>query len=189
MKNIIIILTFWGVVSVQAQQIVDIDTYNIGDTTNKYYKDINNIYPTFTGTWEYTYGNHTFRVILWKETMAPLYSDENSYMDKIYGKFLLIENTGSVIGGEVICNSVKYFPQSDYTSNVVIIGHAETTAGFGAYFEDTCATGSVLTAGLSFKIIDNNTTPLQAEWKLAHRQLFTGESFSVPENCIITKVE
>lgn len=188
MKNIIFFLSFILTFSLQAQEVVDITNLNTGNNNNKYFKDINNNYATFIGTWENATDNITFRVILWKETMVPHPLYINSYIDEIHGRFLLIENMGTV-NEQIVCDSIKYFSQSDSTSNVVINGLAGGNTVMTAYLEDTCSTGGILTGGLSFKIIDNNTIPLQAEWKIKHRQLFDGESFTIPLDCIMTKIE
>src|SRR5690606_37146106 len=112
MKNIlkIIILFFFYTVS-YAQITVNLDTFNSGNKNDKYFKDLDNNYQTYIGTWENVTGNITFRVILWKETMAPLTTNTNSFIDKIYGRFLIIENEGTL--SETTCNSVKYYPQSN----------------------------------------------------------------------------
>jgi hypothetical protein len=185
-KTILITLLF---INCKAQTTVNIDTYNQSNNTNKYFKDINNNYQNFVGTWENTTGNITFRIILWKETMKQLPNETNSFMDEIHGRFLIILNAGTP--SEVtVHNSVKYYPQNGYTSNSVINGDARNSTIAGGYFEDSCANGGngILTAGFKMTIINTGNTPLQAQWLVkSSRQLYSGESFTVPTNVVLTK--
>lgn len=190
MKNIIKILALFLIISCKAQTTVNLNTFNIGDNTNKYFKDIDNNFANFVGTWENTTGNSTFRVILWKEAMRPLLTIENSFIDEIYGKFMIIQNAG--LPNEVILhNSVKYFPQNDITSTWSLVGSPYNATLYGAYFEDTCANGGngVLNGNVRMKITNLGSTSLNAHWQVkSSSQLFSGEYFSVPTDCILTKV-
>ncbi|WP_456437872.1 DUF6705 family protein [Psychroserpens sp.] len=57
--------------------------------TDTYYKDINNFMNPFEGTWIYTNGNTTFKIVLRKEAM--LYTGK-FYKDYIKGEYQYIEN-------------------------------------------------------------------------------------------------
>jgi len=55
--------------------------------------------------------------------MRPLLGEQNSFIDRIFGKYLIIQNVGTP--SEVILyNSIKYFPQNGYTSDWVLMGKA-----------------------------------------------------------------
>lgn len=56
---------------------------------NAYYKDVNNYLNPFEGTWFYTNGNTTLKIVLQKMTMAanPVY-----YEDLLIGEYQYIEN-------------------------------------------------------------------------------------------------
>lgn len=189
MKNIIKIITLLLFISCKAQTIVNVNTYNQGDNSNKYFKDINNNYQNFIGTWENTYGNLTFRLEIWKNSNIEMPNESNSRIDLLNAKFSIIKfiNTPSEI---VLHNSVKYFPQNGYTSNNVMIAFALNNYSFSGFFTDTCANGGagVLDASFSFEILNIGNTPLQAQWKLKSvGQLSSEEFFTVPTNCILIK--
>ncbi|MCW1147045.1 DUF6705 family protein [Flavobacterium lacisediminis] len=190
MKNIFKILILFTFISCKAQTIVNINTYNIGDNTNKYFKDLDNNFTNFVGTWENTTGDITFRVILWKESMKPLVTENNSFMDRLYGKFQIIQNAD--LPNEIIIhNSVKYFPQNDITSTWSIFGTPYNSTVYGAYLEDTCANGGsgVLEGNVKMEITNLGNTPLNAHWTVKSvRPLHSGENFSVPMNIVLTKV-
>lgn len=62
-----------------------------------YYKDINNNFNLFLGTWISQIGANTFVVTLWKETKLPA-KDRNDeilyYRDEIFGHYKLVQNYG-----------------------------------------------------------------------------------------------
>ncbi|MBD3724680.1 MAG: hypothetical protein IE891_07860 [Flavobacteriaceae bacterium] len=190
MKNIIKILALFLIISCKAQTTVNLNTYNIGNNSNKYFKDLDNNFANFVGTWENTTGNITFRVILWKESMKPLLTEENSFMDRLFGKFLIIQDAG--LPNEVVLhNSVKYFAQNNLTSTWSLLGNPYNSTIYSAYLEDTCANGGngVLSGKAKMEITNLGTIPLNAHWTVkSSRQLFSGEYFSVPTDIILTKV-
>ncbi len=173
----------------QTPTTVNINTYPEQNDSNKYYKDINNNYPNFIGTWENTTGNITFRLILWKVTQDPNPNSVNSFMDRIFGKYLIIQNVGST-NEHILYNSVKYFPQSNTTTNWSLMGKASNNTLSDGYFEDTNANNGtgILTSGYSLEILNFGSLPLQARWEITStKHLQPGESFTVPTNCILTK--
>lgn len=189
MKNTIKILAIFFIISCKAQTIVNLNTFNIGDNSNKYFKDLDNNFVNFVGTWENTTGNITFRVIIWKEAESQLLTEENSYMDRLFGKFLLIQNAG-LPNELIIHNSVKYYSQSNTTTNWSLIGSPGDPNLFIAYLMDTCANGgNSVIEGKATLEINSSTTPLNIHWKVkSFRQLNNGEYLSVPIDCILTKV-
>ena len=190
MKNIIKILALFLIISCKAQTIVNIDAYGIGDNSNKYFKDLDSNYSNFIGTWENTTGSITFRLIMWKVENDPLTSISNSFMDRIYGKYLIVQNAG--MPNEIILfDSIKYFPQSNYVTNWVLLGKATSSIFASGSFIDTNANNgtNVIDGTFNFEILNIGNTPLQARWKIKSiGSLFTGEFFTVPTDCILTKV-
>ena len=173
------------------QKIVDVSEYTnqLNLTPNLYYKDLNNIFSSYIGTWENTTGNITFRLILWKVTQDPNPNSVNSFMDRIFGKYLIIQNVGST-NEHKLYNSVKYFPQSNTTTNWSLMGKASNNTLSDGYFEDTNANNGtgILTSGYSLEILNFGSLPLQARWEITStKHLQPGESFTVPTNCILTK--
>ncbi len=190
MKTIYSILLALLFANCQAQTIVNINTQNRGNYSNKYFKDINNNFQNFEGTWENTTGNKTFRVIIWKEEKVALPKEENAFEDKLYGRFLIIQNAGT--SSEVILhNSVKYYPQNNITTNWSLLGSALDSNVFGTYIMDTCANGGdgVIDGTAKMEITNFGSTPSTAHWTVKSvLQLQPGQSFSVPTDCILTKV-
>ena len=192
MKNIlkIILILLFVNCKAQTQTVVNINTYNSGNNSNKYFKDINNNYANFVGTWENTTGNITFRLIIWEETKNVLANEVNSSMDELKGSYKIIQNEGT--SSEVILyNSVKYFSQSNYTTTWSLLGDAMNSTIAGGYFEDTCANAGtgILSGEFKIEIINLGTTPIQANWLIkSSRNLFPGESFTVPTDAVLTKV-
>jgi hypothetical protein len=89
MKTLYII--FFISTSIFAQSpIIDIEEYTYkSEIENAYYKDINNYFNDFEGTWLYTNGNTSLKIVLTKETMQ--YTGK-FYTDGITGEYQYIEN-------------------------------------------------------------------------------------------------
>jgi hypothetical protein len=186
----------------KAQTEVDLSLYNQVDNNNKYFKDLNNYYGNFIGTWENTSGNRTFRLILWKQTKRQVTISNNCFMDRILGRFLIILNAGTS-NEQIIHNSVKYFPQSNTTSESILYGRAINNNRLSGYFEDTCASigdsdtpdintvqnQSIIAGWFRLTLTNNGSIPTTAIWKIkSERQLQSNEFFSVPIECVMTKV-
>lgn len=70
--------------------VIDIEDLDF-DTSmvNAYYKDINNFYDTFEGTWVYTNGNTSFKIVL---TKVDMQYTGRFYLDEMIGEYQYIEN-------------------------------------------------------------------------------------------------
>lgn len=171
---------------IYSQNIVDIANYSHNNLDNVYYKDFTT-YQNFIGTWENLNGNITFRVVLWK-VLHQQYPGNNLYLDLIHGSYLIIKNAGTS-NEQILYNSVKYYPQNDYTSDFILQGKAINSTSFSGFFWDTNANGGngVLEGGSRFTKID--PSGLHAHWEIKpETPLKLGESFTVPTDCILTKV-
>ena len=171
----------------KAQTTVNINTFNQEDNSNKYFKDLNNYRQNFVGIWENTTDTTTFRLILFLNNEKPMGSPIDYYKDFIGGKFQIIENAGT--SQEIIIHdSVKTFPNGITTSDV-FLGNAGPT-GLAGYFDDTCASGGedVQSGFFSLDIININSIPLQAHWKIKKAGLILGRYYSMPKDVIMTKV-
>ena len=91
----IIILFFFATTSGLAQSpVIDIhSTHDYGDIPNAYYKDIENFYGQFVGTWVFSQNNRTLKVVFQKKEMfydniPPV----SYYSDFLVGEFQYIEN-------------------------------------------------------------------------------------------------
>jgi Family of unknown function (DUF6705) len=93
MKKILIIALTITTVNGMAQQIVplfgDADIYI--SNSGHYYKDVDNDFDKFVGTWKWTENNSSFTIILKKIT--NMYDEEaNFYEDFLMGEYQYIEN-------------------------------------------------------------------------------------------------
>jgi len=87
MKKIkITIILLLLTVAINAQSpIIDIEEYSFRNSVeNAYYKDIHNYFDPFMGTWLYTNGSESFKIVLTKELM--LYTGK-FYTDYITGEY------------------------------------------------------------------------------------------------------
>ena len=95
MKNIytylIIVLLTTIQVNSQTSIIALEDIYTNPVSVNDYYQDTNSYLNQFTGTWQYTNGNTTFRIVLSKATMVYDRTNE-CHLDAIVGEYKYVEN-------------------------------------------------------------------------------------------------
>lgn len=94
MKNIFkLLLILFITISCKAQSpIFDIMDFQhrIQDINGAYYKDINNLLDPFVGTYLYTNGNTTLKIVLQKKTMS--FALNKYYEDVLIGEYQYIEN-------------------------------------------------------------------------------------------------
>ncbi|THF51845.1 hypothetical protein E6C50_08820 [Flavobacterium supellecticarium] len=64
----------------------------IGKVENAYYKDVNGLLNQYVGTWIYSNGNTTLKIIFIKKPMTYVSSFKNYYEDYLVGEFQYIEN-------------------------------------------------------------------------------------------------
>ncbi len=128
MKHIlIIVIATFSLLNCKAQSpilpINDLGRHNID---NAYYKDLNNELNDFEGTWLYTNGNTSLKIVLVKK---PMYFNGDYYQDLIIGEYQYIEdgvekiNTlaslnldlgySHEITGNSILNTCFYLPTDD----------------------------------------------------------------------------
>ena len=92
MKNIYTLFIILTVLNCKAQSpIIDIEDYSYRNNSqeNAYYKDVNNFFNAFEGTWIYTNGNTSFKIVIEKTVMR--YTGK-FYKDGIKGEYQYIEN-------------------------------------------------------------------------------------------------
>lgn len=188
MKNIYkIIIVSLLFINCKAQSIVDFETFNQGDNSNKYFKDINNNFANFTGTWQNTTGNLTFRVNLWKVTKEPFIIENNCYMDIIKGSYQIIQDMGTP-NETVLHNSVKTTPNGVW-EYIINIGTSDGV-GAGGSIDDNCAVNATyLTGRLTMMITNPGASPPIAHWTVVRKgPTFGGATFTVPTDIILTKI-
>jgi len=90
MKNTLILLTFIFSLPMYAQSSLrSLENWNGEIEQGAYYKDLNNVMDNFEGTWLYTNGTTSLKIILVKKTM---FFDEEYYEDLMIGEYQYIEN-------------------------------------------------------------------------------------------------
>jgi len=107
--------------------IINLDGWDGEGIENAYYKDTSNFINPFEGTWVYTNGNTSFKIVLIKETM--LYTGK-FYVDYLSGEYQYIENGvekantlnntdpyAQGIGGNSLVKSTSRPPCSDCPAN------------------------------------------------------------------------
>lgn len=67
MKNLIRLLIMFTAMQVQSQTVEPVEKFfQFSNTNNVYFKDVNNIFEKFLGTWEYINGPHSLRILVTK---------------------------------------------------------------------------------------------------------------------------
>ena len=93
MKKIILNTFLLIAITVNSQTIVPLESYDGTREPNSYYQDINNVLDPFIGTWEFTEGSTTFRIVLNKAIMTEVPNTEVPYFEDIlYGEYKYVQN-------------------------------------------------------------------------------------------------
>jgi len=90
MKNLIKIIIVLFTINIFGQTIVDIEEmpFAFDGVENTYYKDINNYINVFEGTWIYTNGDTTFKLVLEKKEMMA--NEVVYFQDYLVGEYQYI---------------------------------------------------------------------------------------------------
>ena len=115
-KYIIIILAILTVYACKAQM-TTVSTYDANHFGNNgtYYKDTYNDYNRFEGTWLYTNGNTSFKLVLQKKEMVHFLEPDfnmDYYVDMIAGEYQYIEN------GVELVNTLSNLSNTDNIYNI-----------------------------------------------------------------------
>ena len=161
-----------------------------------YYKDVNNYFTPFIGTWIYQNGNQTFIIRFWKETKVGYpNSSPKYYVDELAGHYKLVENYGQP-NEQIIYTSQKNIGNSitPWTTIVtanqpiesfIISGFVYDVAGD---LNPNYPTG--VKGNLDMRI--NPANPNTAQWKVTLPQGMRGmdqpSTFTIPTNVTLTKV-
>ena len=94
MKKILIIVLFLAFQYESQSQTINLPEWKGENITNSYLKDVNNIFDQFEGTWLYTNGNTSLKIILVKKTMCY---NGKYYEDLLVGEYQYIKNGSEII--------------------------------------------------------------------------------------------
>jgi hypothetical protein len=123
MKKLIKTILFLSLISCSAQTpILNIAEDNGNQINGAYYKDINNLLDPFTGTYIYTNGNESFKIVLQKKTMSSV---NNIYFeDLIIGEYQYIKDGIEIVNSLPKLNQV-FINQSlhNISGNLILIGN------------------------------------------------------------------
>lgn len=180
-----------------AQTIVNLNAFNQGDNSGKYFKDIDNNFNPFLGIWEWQNGNQIFRVELWKVEMKENKNgnEPSFYLDKIQGHFEMVES--GVQGQQLETNiytSNKNVGDKDYYWPPVINLSSTNGTSCGGIIIDNIAVNNEYWYGLKGKLIIkliDGTNPLKANWKVTLLEGIYGinqpTEFIIPTDIVLTK--
>ena len=164
-----------------------VTTYeNLKNLTNngKYFKDTENRYDQWIGTWQYQDGSITFKIVIQKFTGIYFTKNEfhlpiNCYVDILVAGYYY-ENNGVVISNHLsvinpktpplVCSIIYGYPDSNNEKLNINYREYEKAPG--------------LTGGLAnFTLLPGSTT--QAKWEF---DPVKKRNYSVPDNVILTKL-
>ena len=72
------------------ETIVPLETWNGYTAYGEYYKDVNDVLNEYEGTWLYSNGNTSLKIILQKRLRQPYFN--NTHIDMLVGEYQYIEN-------------------------------------------------------------------------------------------------
>lgn len=144
-----------------------------------YIYDAENKLDFWEGTWEYTNGSTSFKLVLEKVEMyhVVLPNGDSYYIDELFGGYVYTENGVEVTNQLTFDSSV--FPTTPIDAGIV---NYEQNNNILILFDDIID-DSKGTAYL--KLLPNSTT--QATWTLRYREPYDN-NFSVPNDLILTKL-
>lgn len=155
-----------------------------------YYKDTNNYFTPFLGTWTSQIGANTFIVTFWKETQKPIERDGGIlyYFDEIFGHYKLVQNYGTF--NEVIIytsqinflNSPTAIPTAIYATSTFY-----NKLGATIYDINTMTNEKYWGVRGSLEMIATSSTPTTATWKISKTEEINPGNFIIPTNITLTK--
>jgi hypothetical protein len=187
-RYIIILLLLINFLNAQ-EQIVDYcyEPLSLNDFENKYFKDTDNDFAPFIGTWKFVENNKTFIVTLWKEQHVSFNGVFTGlYKDQIFGDWKMIENEG-MLNENILYNSYHYVGNGQYFPPTISGGGSCDGIHFSSLIMDNCIDNGFIKNGiLKFTITSSNT----AHWyikSLNGMQIENAPNFMIPTDIILTK--
>jgi hypothetical protein len=158
--------------------------------TSVYYKDINNYFTPFLGTWTAQIGTNTFVVTFWKETQKPIERDGGIlyYSDEIFGHYKLVQNYGAA-NETIIYTSQINFLNSPTAIPTAIYATSTFYNKLGATIYDVNTMTNEKYWGVrgSLEMIATSSTPTTATWKISKTEEINPGNFVIPIDITLTK--
>ena len=95
MKNVLQIIVLMALSFNCVAQIESIETFNGQGVAGKYYKDLNNVFSTFEGTYLYTDGIKSLKIVLMKKTHSSM--GDVYHEDLLVGEYEYKENNVVIV--------------------------------------------------------------------------------------------
>lgn len=189
MKKIFYIITFLTLTFCKAQVPANAPIISMNSTnentfslanTDAYFKDTDNKFDQWVGTWQYTNGSTVFKIVIQKVIgkyipKGTFNSPINCYMDILEGGYYYAEN-GVVKTNHLIYNNILFPPLFCYlqnnNNNNILISYREIdkAPNLTGHFVD-------------FTLLPGSTT--QATWVFDSTKK---RNYSVPDNVVLTKL-
>ncbi len=120
MKNIINILLLFIFISCKSQTVYNINNADHFGKSGYYYKDVENLLDKYVGTWQYTNGNTSLKIVF-KKQIKYYYVDDNYYIDVLIGEYEYIQNGVLVANYLSRLNDSQIDPASHYLNNGIFM--------------------------------------------------------------------
>jgi len=191
MKNKLYIIILIAILSIscKAQQIVNINTFNQGNNEGKYFKDINNVFDNFLGTWEYQQNNTIFRIILRKlaRNKHKYTNNQSFFKDQIIGHYEKVEILATGRERLIYTSNKPNGNSNEYLrAEIIIFGGTSDGIKLSASVLDVSIPNTFPWGTLTAVIIPGSN-PSQMTWKISGYNL-GGRNFNIPIDIIMTKV-
>src|SRR5690606_30736520 len=146
--------------------------FNLVPDSGKYFKDVNNVFDDFIGTWQWQNGNQTFTVTLWKEVKveAKNGSKPSYYVDMIKGHYKLKEfqnQNGTLVEVELY-NSHQTIGNTNQWWQFAIFGNTKDGMNLSGSIRDVSIDYPNWDGGVNghLKLTVTSTSPLQMQWEV-----------------------
>ncbi len=199
MKNLLTVfllivskVTFGQIVKPLSTFYTDEQPSSTADVVNPfYYKDINNNFTPFLGTWISQIGNNTFVVNFWKETQKPIRNDNGGilyYSDKIFGHYKLVQNFGTSNEVTIYTSQINYLNSSTQIPTAVYAKSITSGKLEGTIYDvNTMTSEKYWGVRGSLVIIITGNSPVTATWTVSNSEEINPGTFVIPTNITLTK--
>src|SRR5690606_11587933 len=189
-KKLISLLLLTCTTIIYSQDIVDLENFYTDSPENskfKHYKDIQNKFIPFIGTWRSTTGNVTFILTLWKESHVPFPNAQNPkfQIDELRGHFKLIENY-QTSSETIIFSSETGVGGTSPTGwpGVLFSSPIQTQMASGTIYDISAPPNTQIPRRNFVLTINPGNSPVTAEWNVSSSGTFQIENqpltYSIP---------
>ena len=191
MKNIYLIFCLSIVAFCKAQvpanaPIISLGNMNDSNTTlantGTYYKDVDNKFDQWVGTWQYQNGNTIFKIVIQKiegvyfpANLSYFPLPINCYMDVLVGGYYYEEN-GIIITNQLIIDNPTRPPLRCSDAH-------HTPLNLSIYYREIEKSPNLTGWFVNFELLPGSTT--QATWEFDRTRK---RNYTVPDNVILTKL-